>query len=289
MNGKIKSLLIVLLVAASLVGAGCVQEEEGITEETEPISLGYPPWDDVRANTFVLKQVLESEGYEVETINADLGAVYQGVAQGDIDVFAGAWLPTTQGFYWDRYSQDLDYVTNISTGARIGLVVPSYVTIDSIDELNANKEEFDEVIQGIEPGAGIMVSTETAIEEYELEYDLQSSSTVGMATELQDSIDKEEWMVVTLWQPHWTFARMDLKFLDDPKNVYGEGDNIVLLTRNGFSEDRPEVYEILERYKMDISDIESIMLDLDQGMSPEEAAAKWIENNPEKVNEWTGE
>ena len=287
MSGKIKSVVILLLVL-TLAAAGCVQEEEEITEKTEPVTLGYPPWDDVRANTFVLKQVLESEGYEVETVNADLGAVYQGVAQGDIDVFAGAWLPTTQGSYWDRYNQDLDYVTNITTGAKIGLVVPSYVTIDSIDELNANKEEFDGVIQGIEPGAGIMVTTETAIEEYKLDYDLQSSSTVGMATELQDSIDKEEWMVVTLWQPHWTFARMDLKFLDDPENVYGEGDNIALVARNGFSEDRPDVYEILERYEMDISDIESIMLDLDQGMDQEEAAAKWIENNPEKVNEWLG-
>jgi glycine betaine/proline transport system substrate-binding protein len=273
----------------TLAAAGCVQEEDGTTEEPEPITLGYPPWDDVRANTFVLKQVLESQGYEVETVNADLGAVYQGVAQEDIDAFVGAWLPTTQGSYWDRYSQDLDYVTNISTGARIGLVVPSYVEIDSIDELNANKEEFDGIIQGIEPGAGIMVSTETAIEEYELDYEIQSSSTVGMATELQDSIDKGNWKVVTLWQPHWTFARMDLKFLDDPKNVYGEGDNIVLLARNGLSEDRPGAYEIMNRYEMELSDIESIMLDLEQGMDQEEAAAKWIENNPEKVNEWVGE
>lgn len=38
---------------------------------------------------------------------------------------------------------------------------------------------------------------------------------------------------------------------------------------------------------MEISDIESIMVDLEQGMPPEEAAANWIENNPEKVAEWT--
>lgn len=210
--------------------------------------MDIPPWDDVRANTFVVKQVLESQGYEVETVNADLGAVYQGVAQGDIDAFVGAWLPNTQESYWESYSQGLDHVPDISTGARIELVVPSYVTINSIEELNANKEKFDGNIQEIEPGAGIMVSTETAIEEYELDYEIQSSSTVGMATELQGSIDGGEWKVVTLWQPHWTFARMDLKFLDDPKNIYGEGDNIVFLARNGLSEDRPEAYAILERY-----------------------------------------
>ncbi|WP_244625189.1 glycine betaine ABC transporter substrate-binding protein [Methanococcoides vulcani] len=274
----------------TLFAAGCAeQEEEKTPQGAEPVIIGYPPWDDARANTFVLKQVLESEGYEVEAINADLGAVFQGVAQGDIDFYASAWLPTTQGLYWERYGNDLDYVKNISTGARIGLVVPTYVTIDSIDELNENKDKFNGDIQGIEPGAGIMATTETVVEEYNLDYKLRASSTVGMATELQDSIDNEEWMVVTLWQPHWAFARMDLKFLEDPENVYGDGDNLVIVARKDLSEDRPEVYEILSRYEMELSDIESIMLDLDQGMTSEEAAAKWIENNPEKVNEWLGE
>ena len=279
------------MLALAVIGAGCTSSEsnENTVEETETIVLGYPPWDDTRANTFVIKQVLESEGYEVETVNADLGAIYQGVAQGDIDVFPGAWLPTTQGVYWERYESELDYVNDISTGAKIGLVVPTYVTIDSIDELNENSDKFEGVIQGIEPGAGIMATTEVALEEYNLDYVLSASSTVGMATELQDSIDNEEWMVVTLWQPHWTFARMDLKFLEDPKNVYGEGDNIALLARNGLSEDNPEAYAILERYEMDMADIASIMVDLEQGMDQEEAAAKWIESNPEKVNEWLGE
>ncbi|WP_445475842.1 glycine betaine ABC transporter substrate-binding protein [Methanococcoides methylutens] len=278
----------------TVFAAGCAEQSDAnedatVSEEAEPVIIGYPPWDDARANTFVLKQVLESEGYEVETVNADLGAVFQGVAQGDIDIYASAWLPTTQGLYWERYEEDLDYVKNISTGARIGLVVPTYVTIDSIDELNENKDKFEGVIQGIEPGAGIMATTEVAIEEYDLDYVLSASSTVGMATELQDSIDNEEWMVVTLWQPHWAFARMDLKFLEDPENVYGEGDNLVIVARKDLSEDRPEVYEILSRYEMELSDIESIMLDLDEGTTSEEAAAMWIENNSEKVNEWLGE
>jgi len=59
-----------------------------------------------------------------------------------------------------------------------------------------------------------------------------------------------------------------------PENVYGEGDNIVLLARNDLSEDRPDVYEIISRYEMELSDIESIMLDLDQGLTQEDAAAK---------------
>lgn len=287
-----KFLLVGILVASTLIAAGCTGQD-GASEETESmttqVKLGDPGWDDTRASTQVFKQILESTGnYEVEIVNADLGAVYQGVAQGDLDAFVGAWLPHTQGPYWEKYEGDLDYVGNVSSGAKIGLVVPSYVTIDSIAELNSEKEHFGGKIQGIEPGAGIMQSTETAIEEYELDYDLYAASTVGMATELQTAIDNEEWIVVTLWSPHWTFSRMDLKYLDDPKGTFGGSDNIVAVAPNTLKEDKTELYEIISRYTMGISDIEAMMLDIDQGMTPEEAAAKWLEENPEKYNEVLG-
>ena len=46
------------------------------------------------------------------------------------------------------------------TDAKLGLVVPSYVTIDSITELNDHKDKFGSRIVGIEPGAGLMIHTE---------------------------------------------------------------------------------------------------------------------------------
>ncbi|MFW6328030.1 MAG: glycine betaine ABC transporter substrate-binding protein, partial [Bacteroidota bacterium] len=171
----------------------------------------------------------------------------------------------------------------------------SYIPVDSIEELNEHKDEFDGKIQGIEPGAGIMKQTENAIDEYNLDYELQSSSTVGMATELGDAVKEEEWIVVTLWNPHWSFSRMqqeygvDLKYLEDSKDVYGESDNITMIAREDFGEDYPEVHDMATRSKMDISEIESMMLDIEKGMSPENASQNWIDNNPEKVNEWLGD
>ena len=40
------------------------------------------------------------------------------------------------------------------------IAVPSYVTIDSIEELNANADKFGGKIVGIEPGSGLMRDTE---------------------------------------------------------------------------------------------------------------------------------
>ena len=293
MNGKIKSVLIMLLVLVSLIGAGCVQEgevtDEGTESTAEPVKIGYVLWDGEIASTNVMKIVLEQAGYEVDITAVDGGPLYQGVADGQFDFTTSAWLPQTQKNYWDQYGEDIDSVAINLEDCRIGLVVPEYVTIDSIEELNAEKEKFDSEIIGIDPGAGIMSVTETAIDEYALDYELVPSSSAGMTAALNGAIADEEWVVVTLWSPHWAFGRWDLKYLEDTEGAYGEADHVETLARKGLAEDNPELYAIISRFSWTHDDIQSVMADMENGMSEEEAARKWVDNNPEKVAEWLGE
>ncbi len=144
-------------------------------------------------------------------------------------------------------------------------------------------------IVGIEPGAGVMSTTEAAIKEYGLEYRLQDSSSAAMTASLKRAIDKEEWIVVTGWTPHWKFAQWDLKYLDDPKDVYGGAEEIVTITRLGLKEDMPEVYEFLDKFNWTPADMEAVMLNIQDDMTPDEAAGKWIQDNQDKVNEWLPE
>ncbi len=281
-----------LVIAIALTGAGCTSQDESPTEETteEPVRIGVVQWDDSRATGNVFLHILDEGGHEYEIVSADLGGLYQATSQGDIDVLIQAWLPATQASYWDQYGESLNKAQVVSSGAKIGLAVPNYVYdsgITTVEDLKGNASKFDGRITGIEPGAGIMVTTEKVLEEYNLEeYELYSSSTVGMATTLQDNLDNEEWIVATLWRPHWTFARIDgLQFLEDPKGVYGGSDNLVILTRPGFEEDRPEFYQLIQNYEMDLNDIESIMIAIDEGNEPEQAAQDWLAEHPEKYDE----
>lgn len=299
---KLKSLFIAGLVLSLFIfGAGCADNGEEAHEEGEisaesefnkPVSIGYVLWEGEIASTNVIQQVLRQAGYtNVEILAVDAGPLYQGLASGEFDFTTSSWLPLTHASYWNTYGDKIDSVGVNLEDVWIGLVVPSYVEdVNTIGDLNGNSVMFDGEIVGIDPGAGIMQATENAIDVYNLnDYTLVSSSSAGMTAALQRAIVNEEPIVVTLWSPHWAFNRWDLKYLEDPEGVYGEAEHVETLAREGLKEDMPNLYGILERFAWTHEDIQSVMLDIEAGMTAEEAAAKWVENNPEKVKEWIGE
>ena len=293
-NVKLLTAGVAVLLSLILI-AGCTgtpsetTPAETAAQPAEEVKIGYVLWDSEIASTNVLKQIYEKAGYDVEIVAVDAGPLYQAISDGKVDMTISSWLPATQASYWDKYGKDIDLVRHNLDGAKVGLVVPSYVEIDSIDEMNTVADKFDKTITGIEPGAGIMSMTEAAIEDYGLDFTLLPSSSAGMSAELTKAIKDEKWIVVTGWTPHWMFARFDLKYLDDPKEIYGGEEYIASLARLGLKEEKPGAYAILERFYWQPSDMESVMLDIEGGMSIDEAAAKWISANPDKVSEIIGE
>lgn len=151
-------------------------------------------------------------------------------------------------------------------------------------------EAVDYTITGIEPGAGISVTTEKALEEYEnlAAWDVEFSSTPGMLVELEEAIKKEEAIIVTGWNPHFMFAKHpELKYLEDPQNVFGGEEGINTLTRVGFEEDHPEAFKFLSQFKWEVEDMEEIMYEAEEtGEEVEDVAKRWVEENEDKVAVW---
>ena len=159
---------------------------------------------------------------------------------------------------------------------------------DSTDSGDVNySEAVDYTVTGIEPGAGVFKAAEDAVEEYELDgWEVQASSSGAMATALGDAIEKEEPIIVTGWTPHWKFAKYDLKYLEDPKGVFGDVETINTMARDGFKEDDPNAYKLLEQFEWTTEDMETVMADIEDGVAPDEAAGNWIEANTDKVDAW---
>ncbi|WP_018924005.1 glycine betaine ABC transporter substrate-binding protein [Salsuginibacillus kocurii] len=265
-------------------------EEDGEGEasgnvEGEEIELVYVAWESELASTNVITQVLEEYGYDVEMTQSDQSPMWQATADGSADGFVAAWLPSDMADDYERYGDEVvDLGANLE-GAKTGLVVPEYMEdVNSIEDVTS--EHFDE-ITGIDAGAGVVITTEEVIEEYDLDVEMTTSTDAAMTAELDSRYQEEEPVIVTGWEPHWKFYEYDLKFLEDPKEVYADGEEIRTMVREGLEEDHPEAYQILDNFHWTPDDMNEVMLDISEGgMDPEEAAAEWIENNREQVDEW---
>ncbi|MBF4500760.1 glycine/betaine ABC transporter [Savagea sp. SN6] len=182
-------------------------------------------------------------------------------------------------------------------GLSLSLVIAGCSSDDGKkEEDNADKPEttasvseaVNYTITGIEPGAGVFKAAENAVDEYELEgWNVQASSSGAMATALGEAVKNEEPIIVTGWTPHWKFAKYDLKYLEDPKGVFGDVETINTMTRKGFKDDNPNAYKLLEQFEWTTDDMEAVMAEIEEGTSPAEAATNWVEANEEKVATWT--
>ncbi len=285
---KIVTLLLVGVVCLGLI-AGCTTGTGDGTEPKGTVKLGYVNWAEGIAMTNLAAAVLEDKmGYTVEMTMADVAPLFTSLASGNTDAFLDGWLPVTHKSYMDEYGEDIEDLGYNYENARIGLVVPSYVDIDSIEDLNAAKAEFDGEIIGIDSGAGIMKATDTAIKDYGLDYTLVPGSGPTMTAALKKAIDANKAIVVTGWTPHWKFARWDLKFLSDPKNVYGEAEYIHTLARKGLSEDMPDVAQFLKNLKLDddqLGDLMGAISDNDD-KDPKDVAREWMNSHEDLIDSW---
>lgn len=82
---------------------------------------------------------MEEKGFNVSITDVDIPIVYEALAGGDADATLGAWLPITQKEFYDRHKDDIVDLGSNLTGAKIGLVVPEYMDIDSIEDLEPAK------------------------------------------------------------------------------------------------------------------------------------------------------
>ncbi len=258
---------------------------------TDTVELGYVNWAEGVAMNYLAHAILEDEmGYEVESRMADAGPIYGSIASGNTDAFLDAWLPFTHQTYQEQYGELIADLGYNFEGAKIGLVVPDYVDIDSIEELNEHADAFDGDIVGIDPGAGIMGAAEDAIEAYDMsDMSLQTSSGPVMVQALAEAIENEEWIVVTGWEPHFKFADYDLKFLDDPEESFGAAENIHTVARVDLEDDMPDVAEFLSNFYLDSEELGTLM-----GMMNEygddytelEIARMFMDDNEELIQSW---
>jgi glycine betaine/proline transport system substrate-binding protein len=285
-----KLIVITLILSLTMIfmsGCGSEDNSDGDNSSGETITIGYVNWAECVAASNIWKVILEDKGYSVELTQLDVAPLYVGLSEGDVDIFLDSWLPITHGSYWDEYKDTIeDCGIWYQNPAKIGVVVPTYVNIDSLEEFNSVADKFDNKIIGIDPGAGIMKASESAIGDYDLDAELIQGSEAAMMVSMEKAYEKEEWIAITGWSPHWMFASYDLKYLEDPNGSYGAEEEIHSLCNKEFANANSEVADMIKNFKMTDAQIGGIEKLIQDGMDPYDAAQKWIEDNQEVVDTW---
>ncbi|MFJ4486333.1 ABC transporter permease/substrate binding protein [Streptomyces longwoodensis] len=256
------------------------------------VKLGYIPWDEGIASTYLWKEILEQRGFKVTTTQYAAGPLYTGLATGRLDVQTDAWLPTTHAEYWQKYGKRLDDLGQWYGPTSLELTVPSYVKdVNSLADLKDKSAEFDGRIVGIEPSAGMMgLLKDKVLKEYGLQgsYEVVDGSTPAMLAELKRAYAKKQPVLVTLWSPHWAYAQYGLKKLKDPRGAWGKGDGVHTVARQGFAEDNPEAARWLKDFSMterQLTDLEARIQQAGKGKE-QDAARAWLADHPGLLDKW---
>lgn len=271
MNKRHLSTALALGAVATLALAGCSSASEPSGDQTdasgdmscETVTLGFlPSWTDGLSTAYLLQNQLGALGIDVEMQTlTEAGPLYAGLAQGDVDIYPSAWPELTHASYMEEYGDNIEDLDAYYEGAKLTIAVPDYVDITSIEDLAGNADRFGGRIVGIEPGAGLTAQTQDVMmPAYGLdgEYELVTSSTAAMLTELEAATNAGENVVVTLWEPHWAYGAYPIKNLDDPEGALGGTESLHSYGRTGFADDFPEVAEWLGNFQMDLETLYSL-------------------------------
>ncbi|MFO7777042.1 MAG: glycine betaine ABC transporter substrate-binding protein [Nitriliruptoraceae bacterium] len=279
----------------------------GLTED-EAITIGVLPWAEVQATAQLWEFLLETEGFAVELTDVEatspggivqtgevsvVDALYTELAEGEVDVWTGAWLPQSHAPHLAEHGADVEVLGAWYEGARLTWAVPADSDLTSIADLAGRGEEFGGEIIGVEPGSGhVRVSRDEVLPAYGLEdeYTLATGSTGAMLAAVDRAVALDRPIVVTLWEPRPVYARYELRNLEDPLGALGDEERIEVVVHDGFVADHPEVAEWLAAFALEETELTSLQVALEDAPPGDEqrAVADWVAEHRDLVDGWLG-
>lgn len=277
--------LFYLLVVSTLLAAGC----GGAGSGGETLEIADVGWTENTAIAVLTKVLLEEElGYEEVTVHtSDLDSVYEDVAEGDLDAFQDVWLPNQQDLL-GNVEDDVELLGPWYQGqTKQGIGVPSYMEATSLDQL---AESEADLLLGIEPSSVVMgIVSEEVIPAYDLDQMLVEASTPGMLAEVENRYDSREEFAFVAWSPHWMNQRYDLRYLEDPKDAFGDLNNpakVLMVVNEDLSGDDPVAYAFMDAVRLDEEQLNDLESTINEAGDPLEGARRWAQEHSEVWQPW---
>lgn len=288
-----KKLLAPALLAAVTAHPALAAEPESCAV----VQLSDVGWTDITATTAAASTVLRALGYDTNVRVLSVPVTYTGLAQGDIDVFLGNWMPTMEADIAPyREAGTVDTVRTNLEGAKYTLAVSQSLAdagLTDFADIADFRDELDGRIYGIEPGndGNRLIQEMIDGDMFGLgDFQMVESSEQGMLAQAARAERQGEGIVFLGWEPHPMNANLDMTYLTGGDEVFGPdlgGATVLTNTRAGYVEECPNVGQFLQNLSFTLEMENEIMAAiLDDGTEPDTAAATWLTENPEVLDDW---
>ncbi|MCW5626051.1 MAG: hypothetical protein KIT73_15165, partial [Burkholderiales bacterium] len=197
----------------------------------ESITLGQVDLSFYAVTGGVVQEVLERSGQPFVVTQGSHGDIYPKLGSGEVDILAASWLPSAHSALYEKVKDRTFLITELYTDARLFLAVPDYAPADIRSVADLARPEIaaqvEKRIVGIGPSSGLMVGAAKMMDSYGLKaagYELVPGPAADWIANFRRAYDDRKILVMPLWQPQWLNASYRIRVLEDPQNVFGDGD-----------------------------------------------------------------
>ncbi|MGY2575555.1 choline ABC transporter substrate-binding protein [Vibrio sp. C8] len=263
----------------------------------ETVRFADVGWTDITATTAVTTELLKGLGYQTKTDLLSVPVTYSSMANGDIDVFLGNWMPTMEGDIAKyRDAGTVETIRANLEGAKYTLAVPKYVYdagVTSFADIAKHADQFKDRIYGIEPGndGNRLIQSMIDSNAFDLKgFKLVESSEAGMVSQVKRAVRRNEWIAFLGWAPHPMNSNVEMEYLAGGDDYFGPnygGANVYTNVRKDYVAQCPNVGQLLNNLSFSL-DMENVLMEaiLNDKKQPSKAAQEWLRANPEAIEQW---
>ncbi|HUH48633.1 MAG TPA: choline ABC transporter substrate-binding protein [Mycoplana sp.] len=285
------------LAAVSLFAIGLSGAMAAEPESCGKVRFSDVGWTDITATTATTSAVLKGLGYETETTVLSVPVTYTSLANNDIDVFLGNWMPTMENDIKPfRDAGTVETVRENLEGAKYTLATNAKgaeLGIKDFKDIAAHKDALEGKIYGIEPGndGNRLIIDMVEKGSFDLKgFEVVESSEQGMLAEVARAEQDSKPIVFLGWEPHPMNANFKLTYLAGGDDVFGPdfgGATVLTNVRKGYTTECPNVGQLLKNLEFSLPMENEIMGKiLNDGQAPDTAATEWLKANPAAIEPW---
>ena len=307
--------LAALGVTAGLLLAACggsdIKETDAAGSDCGDFNMAINPWVGYEASAHVVGYVAKTElGCKVEYKDLKEEVAWQGMGSGEVDTVIENW---GHDDLKKKYIEGNGTAQNAGPNGNIGVIgwyVPPWLAEkypDITDWKNLNKyadmfktSESGDKGQLLDGDPSFVTNDEALVKNLNLDFKVvYAGSEPALIQAFRSAEENQEPLLGYFYDPQWFLSEVQLVKVDlppykegcdaDPAKVACDYPEYTLdkIVATDFAESGSPAYDLVKNFNWTNDDQNLVAKYIAQDkMDPEEAAKKWVDANPDKVDAW---